>query len=221
MNNTPTRWSSTVADWVTVAVGLSALVLGGSMYFGDERTEQGPREDRVVDQWDALAQGGRRVGAADARVTIVEFIDYECAFCRRMHSALKGILSSFPEDVAVVYRHYPLSYHPNAYTAAILAECAAQQDRFEPVHDLLYSAVTLEKLDPSDVAAAAGVPGEEVFLSCVSSKQPDRRIQADLRLANEIGVTGTPALIINGVYLGANPDSVTLDRQVAALLSED
>lgn len=149
-----------VADWATVSMALCAIVVTAVV------VQQQPRapsrqtfpnfEDREVEDWDEYLSGGHRIGPDNAAVTIVEFGDYECPFCRRLEPALRALLAEYSEEVAIVYRHVPLTYHEHAYQAARLAECAAVQDRFPEAHTRLYD-VELEDFDPADFGAAIGV----------------------------------------------------------------
>jgi len=69
-------------------------------------------------------------GNKKAKVVMIEYSDYQCPFCGRFHPTLKQIMKDFPNQVAWVFRHYPLSFHPNAEPAANAAECASEQGKF-------------------------------------------------------------------------------------------
>ena len=91
----------------------------------------------MLDDWPALASIGNRVGPADARIELIIFSDYRCPYCRRLEGPLNWVRQAFPEDVAVVYRHLPL-LGETSYFASRIAECGAEQDRFEAVHGILH-----------------------------------------------------------------------------------
>jgi len=114
----------------------------------------------------------------------------------------------------MVDRHLPLPNHPNAYQAARLAECAAVQGRFEAVHRLLYSALSLSGLDPTQVAEEAELPNADAFVACATQVAPMPRIEEDIRAAEELGINAVPAIILQGTLLGAPPDSAELFRLV-------
>lgn len=94
-------------------------------------------EDRAIDGWERLAADGHRIGPWEAAVTILEWGDYECPFCRRLDPGIRAVLREHPRSVALVYRHFPMSYHEHAYRAARLAECAAALGRFAEAHEAL------------------------------------------------------------------------------------
>ena len=104
----------------------------------DARPETPPGEATVTN-WQRYADGGHRLGPETAAVTIIEFGDYQCPFCRASEPHLKAIRAKYGNDVALVYRHFPLPGHGSAFPAARGAECAGQQDRFWEFHELLYS----------------------------------------------------------------------------------
>ncbi len=74
-------------------------------------------------------------GPGDAWVTIVEFADFECPYCRVEEPVLQAITAAYGSDVRVVFKHFPLGFHPDAWPAAIAAECARAQGRFWEMHD--------------------------------------------------------------------------------------
>lgn len=177
-----------------------------------------------VEDWSGLTTYGHRVGPNDASVVLVEFGDFECPACRPFEGALRGIRAQYPESVAIVYRHWPLSYHTHAAPAAMAAECAAQQDRFWAFHDSLYAAP--EQLDSEDflgVAKNAGIPDMRAFGRCLGDSVTTRiAIDRDLAAVNRItGATGTPTLLINGKLLHFVPDSSELDAYVRRLLAAE
>lgn len=81
------------------------------------------------------------MGAKKPKVTLIEYSDFECPFCQRFHPTIKQIAAKYPNDVAVVYRHFPLeSIHPNARGYAVASECAGQQGKFWEFADTLFGA---------------------------------------------------------------------------------
>ncbi len=78
-------------------------------------------------------------GPSDAKITIVEFSDFECPFCSKVQGTLGEVLKAYPEDVRLVYRHFPLSFHRNALTASEATMCAQDQGKFWPMHDEIFS----------------------------------------------------------------------------------
>jgi len=160
----------------------------------------------VAPRFDIAATGPAR-GPEDARVTIVEFSDFQCPFCKRADGVVKQVLSKYPNDVRIVYRHLPLvSIHPNAMPAAEAASCAADQGKFWEFHDLLFE--NQKALQPEDLLGYATTVGldTEAFQACIDAGTHRAAITADSEAAEAAGVTGTPAFFVNGVLLtGAQP----------------
>jgi len=152
---------------------------------------------------------GRSVhGPEDAPVTIVEYTDYECSFCRRYNRLiLPRILDDYEGQIRYIVRHFPLAQlHPQAGGAAEAAVCAERQGRFWEYHGLLFAqeqGLATESL--LAYADEAGLdPGE--FTRCLASAEPAEVVRDDMERGATYGVRGTPAFFINGrVVYGAQP----------------
>ena len=161
-------------------------------------------------------------GPDDAAVTIIEFTDYECPFCRRyFETTYPLLLSRYGDRLNYTVRHFPVSYqHRRAYRAAEAAECAGDQDSFFEYHDVLFK--NNHALgDPSLVGYAAQV-GLDMgrFEECLRSGDKSEVIDDDIQSGIARGITGTPTFLINGrVIVGAQPVETfqrEIDRQRAA-----
>jgi protein-disulfide isomerase len=146
-------------------------------------------------------------GPANAPVTLVEFSDFECPFCKRAHPTLLQLFEKYPGKVKLVYRDFPLeSIHPQARRAAEAARCAQDQGKFWEYYDLLFT--ESPKLSPDDLkryATQVGLDGAK-FDACVAGGAHKAVIQRDLDEGNRLGITGTPAFFVNGRPLsGAQP----------------
>jgi len=146
-------------------------------------------------------------GAADAPVTIVEFSDFECPFCKQTQPTLKQLLERYPGKVRLAYRDFPLdSIHPQARRAAEAARCAQDQGKFWEYHDVLFT--QSPQLALEDLRRHAGQVGLDVtkFDGCLAAGVHKATVQRDLDEGNRLGITGTPAFFINGRTLsGAQP----------------
>jgi protein-disulfide isomerase len=146
-------------------------------------------------------------GAADAPVTVVEFSDFECPFCKQTNPTLKQLLERYPGKVRLAYRDFPLdSIHPQARRAAEAARCAHDQGKFWEYHDVLFT--ESPQLAIEDLRRYAGQVGLDVtkFESCLAAGVHKAAVQRDLDEGNRLGITGTPAFFINGRSLtGAQP----------------
>ena len=146
--------------------------------------------------------GGVSLGATDAPVAIVEFMDFECPFCRQFQN------STFPElrkkyvdtgKVRFVVREFPLSIHANAMRAAEGARCAGDQGKYWPMHDSLFS-------DPSRLSDNGLVDNAktlqldvEVFRSCMESGKHKLDIQKDVQVGNSLQIMATPSFLIGKI----------------------
>ncbi len=139
------------------------------------------------------------VGNKNAKVTIVEYSDFECPFCGRFHPTIKEALAKYGKDIRVVYRHFPLtSIHPQAQPAAEASECAAEQGKFWEFADKLFANQgALNDAYYKSAARELGLNGSK-FDSCVSSRKYQAKVEADIASGNAAGVQGTPHSIIIG-----------------------
>jgi protein-disulfide isomerase len=152
-------------------------------------------------------QGAPVRGAADAPVTVVDFSDFECPFCKQAQPTLKQLLERYPGKVRLAYRDFPLdSIHPKARGAAEAARCAHDQGKFWEYHDVIFA--QSPQLANEDLRRYAGQVGLDVakFDSCLSAGTHKAAVQRDLDEGNRLGITGTPAFFVNGRALsGAQP----------------
>ncbi len=146
-------------------------------------------------------------GDRNAPVTVVEFTDFHCPFCKRVQPTLVEVLDKYKGKVRLVFKDLPLdSLHPQARTVSEAAACANDQNKFWEFHDKIFeggpdsSPEYLRKLATDsglDVAA---------FTQCMESGKHRARVQSDVELGSSLGINGTPAFFINGRSLsGAQP----------------
>jgi protein-disulfide isomerase len=148
------------------------------------------------------SEGFPSMGPSDAPVTIVEFSDFECPYCSRLAKTIKRVAGDYPDSVRLVFRQFPLRrIHPNAQKAAEASLCAADQGRFWEMHDLLFEdQKNLKVGDLKDKAETLGLQMEE-FTQCLESEKHKEAIETDLYDGVRAGVSGTPAMFINGIPL--------------------
>lgn len=142
-------------------------------------------------------------GPADAPVTLVEYSDLQCPFCSRFHPTMQQVMKEYKGKVRWVYRHFPLSFHPNAVPAANAAECASEQGKFWEFIDKVFSnnsAVNAAGFDTSLLSQWAGEIGlnKSKFDACFKASKYSSVISADQASGSAAGVDGTPATIIIG-----------------------
>lgn len=155
----------------------------------------------IVPYWHHYASGGHRMGSADAAATIVLFTDFQCPFCLKLHDDLNGIRRKYGSSVAIVYRSFPLSgIHPYARGAAVAAECAWDQDRFEQMYDVLYHEQRAIGTRPWwYFAGKAGVPDSSRFANCLVDGSVSGRIDADRNAGEALGIQGTPMFLVDSM----------------------
>jgi protein-disulfide isomerase len=146
-------------------------------------------------------------GPEGAPVTIVEFSDFQCTYCKAVEATLREVLKNYPKQVRLVYRQYPIpSIHPDAFKAAEASLCAGAQGRFWEMHDLMFDGSGGLKEDALKARAAKLQLDAAAFNACLQSGKFTDRVKQDVRDGSLAGVSGTPALFINGRLLtGAQP----------------
>jgi protein-disulfide isomerase len=146
-------------------------------------------------------------GPAEAPVTVVEFSDYHCPFCKRAQTTLTQILERYPGKVRHVYRDFPVdTLHPHAREAAEGARCAQDQGKFWDFHDVLFASTPhTTAADLRKYAELIGLDGS-AFERCLAAGTHRAAVQRDIDEGRRLGVSGTPAFFINGRSLtGAQP----------------
>ena len=137
-------------------------------------------------------------GKADAPVTIVEFTDFECHFCGRVQPALKKVLETYPNEVKLVFKNFPLSFHQHAREAHLAAMCAEESGKFWDYRNMLFShQQALKREDLISYAKELGLK-ETSFAQCLDSEKYGSKVEKDFQDGVEVGVMGTPTFFING-----------------------
>lgn len=140
-------------------------------------------------------------GNRNASVVMIEFSDYQCPFCSRMHDTMKQVMDEYGDQVAWVYRHFPLdSIHPTARKAAEAAECANDQGKFWEYSDAIFdnqNDLAQGESALRQLAADIGLK-QSSFDKCLDSGKYVSKVQADYQEGIRNGVTGTPGTFING-----------------------
>ena len=158
-------------------------------------------------RYDIPTEGYPSLGPDDAKITIVEFSDFQCPFCRRFHDeTYQALLDAYPGQIRFVYRNLPLtSIHPNAMPAAVASLCANDQNAYWDYHEKLFSSETLDEATYIQYAADLGLD-VDIFTACLSSGKHDEFIQQDMDFSLGLGVQSTPTFFVNGLAIvGAQP----------------
>jgi len=145
-------------------------------------------------------------GDASAKVTIVEYSDFQCPYCSRAVPTVEQILKDYDGEVKVYFKHFPLGFHQYAEKAAEAAECASDQGKFWEYHDKLFA--NQQALTTTDLKKYAGDLGLDTtkFNTCLDTGAKESAVQADFDEGTANGIQGTPSFFINGeVVVGAQP----------------
>ncbi|MFM1848533.1 MAG: hypothetical protein RL417_2007 [Pseudomonadota bacterium] len=147
-------------------------------------------------------------GPADAKITIVEFSDFQCPFCTKGNSTMTDLMKAYPKDVKLVFKHLPLPFHPEAMPAAKASYAAQQQGKFWEMHDALFA--NQKSLGTEFYEATAKNLGLDLdkFKKDMNSEAAEAAVKADMSIAEKNGIQGTPGFFVNGVAVrGAYPQS--------------
>jgi len=157
------------------------------------------------DRTTVATQGHPSLGSATAPVTIVEFSDFECPYCGGLYPTLKTIEANYKDKVRIVYRQFPLTQiHPRAQKAAEASLCASEQGKFWQLHDAMFTDQQHLAVEDLKGKAAALSMNAEAFATCLDSGKHAAAIRDSIIEGSKAGVDGTPALFINGRFLGGN-----------------
>lgn len=141
---------------------------------------------------------GPAKGGEDALVTIVEFSDFQCPFCRQAANTLDSIVKSYGNRLRLVYKHLPLPMHPQAFQAAQASVCADKQGKFWQYHDSLFSAnVDISLAYLQKIAVEIGLNVEQ-FSFCLNSDSARETVVRDMQEAQKLKIEATPTFLING-----------------------
>jgi protein-disulfide isomerase len=154
--------------------------------------------------------GAPAKGPAKARITLVEFSDFECPYCSKAALKIESILKAYPNDARLIYKQYPLPTHPHAKMAAQAALAALAQDKFWPLHDKLFA--NFNRLNDATVLGLAKETGLDMtrFDADRNSVKVKTAVEKDIVDGNKVQVAGTPTLFINGKRYNGPLDLVVL-----------
>jgi protein-disulfide isomerase len=159
-----------------------------------------------------------RKGPEVAAVTVVEFADFQCPFCKANAGLSDQLLKEFPNDVRFAFKHFPLGKHPQAQAAARAAWAAQQQDKFWEMHDLIYAG-DIQQLSPDVLRGYAEKIGLDMdkYTVDVESSQSAAAVSFDKMLGKSFKVGGTPVYYVNGKRV-RDPSAAAVRAKVQAEL---
>jgi protein-disulfide isomerase len=153
-----------------------------------------------------VAATGPSKGSDKAPVIIVEFSDFECPFCSKAEATVTQVMAEYKDKVRVVFRDFPLPFHPRAQKASEAGQCASDQGKFWEMHGKLFANQNaLEVPALKGYAKDLGLD-QARFDKCLDSGEKAKIIEANRKAGEEVGVSGTPAFFVNGMLInGAQP----------------
>jgi protein-disulfide isomerase len=199
---------------VTVAAPAAAQQPSGQLAEAPQPTQN------PYTRYDIPTAGYPSLGPDNAKITVVEFSDFQCPYCRRFYTdTFQALLDAYPGQLRFVYRNLPLtSIHPNAMPAAIASMCANDQNAYWDYYTKLFTNDALDEATYIQHATDLGL-NVETFKACLSSGKHDEFIQKDMDFSLNLGVQSTPTFFVNGLAIvGAQPLSnfkQLIDKELA------
>jgi protein-disulfide isomerase len=164
---------------------------------------------RPIDEADHVS------GNKTAPVEMIIYSDFECPFCAHFAKTAGQIRQSYPEKVKIVFRHFPLTMHPEAVPAALASECAAEQGKFWEMHDRLFAANEADALGAEkykEEAAGLGLDAAK-FNQCFDAEKYLKKVEREMLEGRNLGISGTPYSFLNGQPI---PGALPFDDFTAA-----
>lgn len=149
---------------------------------------------------------GPSKGPQDAKVTIVEFSDFQCPFCSKARQTMEEVLKKYDGKVRLVFRDFPLDFHDKAQKAAEAGQCAHKQGKFWSMHDWMFDHQNALEVDSLKQAAKELGLDKDKFAACLDARDTKDIVKKSLDMGQKFNVKGTPAFFVNGRFLsGAQP----------------
>lgn len=184
-----------------------------------QQKQQAEQQQNVSNQVQKLAANpalligdSPTLGAKSQKLVAIVFSDFQCSFCSKTNETLKKFMAQHGREVTLVYKHLPLQMHPEAKTAALAAWAADRQGKFWEFHDALFrDQAKLGEPLYAEIAKRLNLDFQR-FERDRHSKAAQRAIQADINLANKIGINATPYFLLNGIPLAGAQSTDRLER---------
>lgn len=214
---------------ITAVLGVALLVVVGFIGYQQFGTDEdtGPIDGTATVPPELLVRDDSRYlsQAPDGKVTIVEFLDFECEACLAIYPTIEDLRATYGDRITFVVRYFPLPGHPNSMTAAKAVEAAAQQGAFEPMYKKMYETQTLwGHNDASQRDVFVGFARDlgldiPAFEQAMDDPATEARIQRDIDDGTALSIGGTPTIFINGVETPPMPDREFLVSVIESALA--
>lgn len=205
--------------FIPLAIIIAGIIIAGAVIYSNNKNANltGEAQKNIAPQeeeedtskvYPVSVGDDPQKGNSEAKITIIEFSDFQCPFCKKALPTIDKILEDYPNQIKFVYRDFPLDFHDNAQKAAEAAECADDQGKFWEYHDLLFEHQDEWSEDSEEFKKYAKDLGldEPQFVQCLDSGKYKEEVKKDQSDGESVGVSGTPTFFINGHKLvGAKP----------------
>lgn len=208
-------FAAAMDKYLKTEAGQQAVGTSIENYFqAKQRDAQKKQEDQVAAELESQFSNPVKIdigaspvkGPANAKITVIEFSDFQCPFCSRGHDTMDQLMKAYPNDVKLVFKNMPLPFHEQAAPAAKAAWAAGKQGKFWEYHDALFA--NQKSLSPEFYIQQATTLGLNLdkFKADMNSADAEAQIKADRELGEKNGISGTPGFFVNGVAVrGAYP----------------
>ncbi len=210
-------------DRATAQIGLATEMLEDlplAAAAGANARPSRPRRPEAGREYEIEIGSAPTRGNENAAVTIVEWSDFQCPFCNRVVPTLVKIRAEYGERVRFVFKHLPLSIHPQAAGAHAAAEAAHRQGKFWEMHDRIFENQRDLAVETFEGYASKMGLDMDQFRRDVKAEDIAKRIRDDLDQAQKLGVTGTPSFFINGKFLSGAQPFASFKRQIDEALEK-
>lgn len=188
-----------------ILIGIAVLVIAGGAVLFLKGNPQPQAPSQPVDAQSLIREGSHMTGSKNAKVTVVEFGDYQCPFCAQVNPVVEQVIAAYKNNsnFNFVFRNFPLSQHPNALPAAEAAEAAGAQGKFWEMHNKIYEnqAQWADSASALDIFARyaqdLGLDVDKFRQDAQNNKFSDI-IRADANDGTKLGVNATPTFYLNG-----------------------
>lgn len=165
------------------------------------------------------------LGSRDAKVRVIEYSDFQCPYSKVFSSSATKMIAEYGDRVAFVYKHLPLSFHAQAENTALASECANEQGKFKPYHDLLFDKQDVwSKTEGTALfkayAKQVGLKTGE-FNTCLDTKKYAKKVAADSDEAAKFGITGTPGIFVGDTFFAGAISYEELKASIDAKLGAE
>jgi protein-disulfide isomerase len=176
----------------------------------------------VVEEVPAVSSEDYIKGPENAKITLIEYSDFECPYCTGFKDTLEQILDEYGDDVRLVVRHFPLSFHANSKSAALATECAGEQGKFWEMHDKIFEANVNDNMGVDTWKKAAQDLGLNTknFNDCLDNEKYADKITEQMQDGMKAGVKGTPATFVNGEMVSGALPYETFQQIIEQILAE-